>query len=250
MKHKIVTGIFIAALLLVGILYYNHPDLILFLTIIIVLYLAITAIGSYQIKLNYYINSLNHTADDSIALTFDDGPDPATTPQILEILKLANLKATFFIIGKNAEKYPELIKAINADGHIIGNHSYSHNSGIGIYSRQKLVDDVNRCSDTIEKITGVRPTIFRPPFGVTNPRYAYLLQTTGLKSIGWTIRSYDTTIENEKKLYNRITSQLKAGSIVLLHDTSTTTIRMLPALINYCNQNNLPVKPINVLTEQ
>lgn len=250
MKHKIVTIVFILALILTGILYYNHANLIIILTIILVIYLALTALGSYQIKLNYYITSLNKTNSDSIALTFDDGPDPATTPQILEILKLANLKATFFVIGKNAEKNPELIKAISADGHTIGNHSYSHSAGIGLFSRQKLVNDVNQCTDTIEKVTGVKPVLFRPPFGVTNPRYAYLLQTTGLKSIGWSIRSYDTTIENEKKLYNRITSQLKAGSIVLLHDTSTTTIRMLPALINYCNQNNLPVKPINELTEQ
>ncbi len=223
---------------------YNNNNLYVILIALTTLYLLITAYGSYQIKANYFIRSINETTSDGIVLTFDDGPAADTTVKILNILELANVKATFFVIGKKAEKNPEIIKKIYDAGHIIGNHSYSHHAGIGLFSKEKLIADVNQCSATIQQITGEKPTFFRPPFGVTNPRYQKLLQATGLTSIGWTIRSYDTSAKNEQKLLNRTTSQLKPGCIVLLHDTKEITLAILPALLNYCKRNNIPIKSL------
>jgi peptidoglycan/xylan/chitin deacetylase (PgdA/CDA1 family) len=102
------------------------------------LYLAATAYGSFKIQANYFLKSINKGQRKSIALTFDDGPDPDTTPIILEILKQKNVKATFFVIGKKAEKYPELLRQIDEEGHIVANHSYSHHNLIAFFSTEKL----------------------------------------------------------------------------------------------------------------
>ncbi len=244
MKHKIVTALFIVAL---GATYWYLQDSNYLWYVMIALalvYLAIVFYGSYEIRFNYFLTSINKGSNAGIALTFDDGPNEKATQKILDILSLAQVPATFFVIGKNADKNPELLREIDKRGHVIGNHSYSHSNGIGMFTSGRLQKDIEQCSATIEKITGKKPVYFRPPFGVTNPRYARVLKNLGLTSIGWTIRSYDTSAKDEQKLLSRITSQLAPGSIVLLHDTKGVTVEILPALINYCKTQNFAIVPL------
>ena len=222
---------------------------VLFISISVI-YLIITIYGSFQIKANYFLNSINKGVKDGIALSFDDGPDPETTPKILDILRHQEIKASFFVIGKMAEKYPELLKTIEKDGHIIANHSYDHNNAMGFFGINKLATDIEKCSGIIEHITGKKPLLFRPPFGVTNPRYAVVLKNLRLTSIGWSGRSFDTITNSKNTLLKRVKKSIGRGAILLFHDTQKVTLEILPNIIEYCKENGVKIVPLHELIEQ
>lgn len=188
--------------------------------------------GSFDIELGYFVNSITHkrTKTREVALTFDDGPTEFT-PKFLDLLKEHQVKATFFCIGKQIEKYPETFQRIIAEGHVIGNHTLSHSSSTGFLSTPKMIEEIEKCDEVINNAGNIKTDLYRPPFGVTNPNIAKAIKKTRKKSIAWNVRSLDTIIDNEKKIYNRITRSLKKGSIILLHDTSEKTYRVLVDLL-------------------
>lgn len=186
----------------------------------------------------------------AISLTFDDGPDHEMTPRILDVLDAENIKATFFVIGRKAEAHPEIINEITRRGHIIANHSFSHSNMIGFFSSKKLKADIEKCSELLYKIIGQRPLFFRPPFGVTNPRYERVLKKLKLISIGWTVRSFDTTSKSKEKLFERITKSISHGSIILLHDTKQITLETLPLLIQYFRKKNIRIVTLPELIDK
>ncbi|ASW75624.1 polysaccharide deacetylase [Chryseobacterium piperi] len=198
------------------------------------LFSAIVVWGSFDIQLGYFVNSITHkrTRVKEVALTFDDGPT-ALTPQFLDLLQEHQIKATFFCIGKQIEQYPETFKRILAEGHTIGNHTYSHSQSTGFLSTSKMTDEIQKCDDVILSVGNTATTLYRPPFGVTNPSIAKAIKRTGKKSIGWNVRSLDTVIDDEKKVYKRIIRRMKPGSIILLHDTSEKTYRVLVDLLHF-----------------
>lgn len=218
----------------------------------IIIWIVITAIGSFQIRWNYHLQSLNHnykTSKKHISLTFDDGPDPEFTPRILSLLKKYEAKATFFLIGKNAKKYPEIIHQIIEEGHSIGSHSYSHSKNFGFFSTQKVARELMRTNSILKETTRKELKMFRPPFGVTNPNIKKALRKTGHKSIGWSKRSLDTTKLSEEKILKRITSNLKKGDIVLLHDNSAKTIAVLEQLLLFLQSHELQSVRVDRLLE-
>ena len=171
------------------------------------------------------------TGEKVIALSFDDGPEGKKTARILDILKDNNVEAAFFCIGKNMPDNEDILKRITNEGHIIGNHSNSHNSLFDLYSSKKMLNELELASQTCQDITGHYPRFFRPPYGVTNPNLKKAVLGGGFISIGWSIRSYDTVIGNEELLQTRILNRLKPGAILLLHDTSESTRKILPRLL-------------------
>jgi len=195
--------------------------------------------GSFDIQLKYFINSITQkkTKIKEVALTFDDGPTELT-PKFLDLLKEKNIQATFFCIGKQIEKYPETFRRIIAEGHTIGNHTYSHSNNTGFLSSSKMIEEIEKCDEVIAKIGNIKTNLYRPPFGVTNPNIAKAINKTQKKSIGWNVRSLDTVIDNEKKIYHRITKNLKPGSIILLHDTSEKTYLVLVELLLFLKREN------------
>lgn len=199
---------------------------------VFMLWFVITGIGSSFIGLQYHLKAhlRSDQAGRQIALTFDDGPTPYTL-QILEILKTHQAKATFFCIGQQAEKHPEILRRIIAEGHMVGNHSFTHSESIGFFSKAQMIAEINAADQAIENVIGVKPATYRPPFGVTNPSIARALRNTGHAVIGWNIRSLDTKIPAEKTILKRITGRLSPGSIVLLHDTSEKTTSVLEQLL-------------------
>lgn len=203
------------------------------------LWLVVTAYGSYNIGFNWFVKSLHTVEGDAIALTFDDGPDPVLTPRVLSLLKEENVYATFFLIGEKAEQYPEVVRQIQNEGHAIGNHSYSHSRDIGFFSRARLAEDLAKCSRVLESLTRQKVRMFRPPFGVTNPRYRRVLADLNMISVGWTLRSYDTVIKDSVKLERRLIGKLGPGKIVLLHDTMDQTVTVLPAVIAECKSRGI-----------
>ena len=214
------------------------------------LYLASTAYGSYQIETNYFINSVNKGRNKGIALTFDDGPDPETAPAILAILKEYKVQATFFVIGKKAALYPDLLRQMDEEGHIVANHSYSHSWAIGFFSTKRLSSDMEKCNQVIIQAIGKTPLFFRPPFGVTNPRYKVALETNGLTSVGWSLRSMDTKAKNKYQVIDMVMSKLKKGNIVLLHDHLSVTVASLEDIIEHCKNKRFHLEPLSSVISQ
>lgn len=176
-----------------------------------------------------------------VALTFDDGPDSEYTPEILDILKEKDTLATFFLVGKNVEAYPEIAERIVREGHLVGNHTYSHKSLIPL-SAKTTVYEIKKAEKAIEKATGVRTTLFRPPRGV----YTYFARGF-LKDERYTIALWDITAVDwaelaPREIVSNVVNKIKPGSIILLHDSGdlisfrggnrASTVKALPEIID------------------
>jgi len=181
------------------------------------------------------------TDEKIMTLTFDDGPDPVNTALILDILKQYKIKATFFIIGKKITNNQSLLLRMKNEGHIIGNHSFSHSYFFDFYPTQKVTEDLNQSNAVIKEITGLTPKWFRPPYGVTNPNIARTVNKLQMTSIGWNVRSLDTVIQDVDKLYTRVISRIKPGSILLFHDTGSNTVETLKAVILFAQNNSYKI---------
>ncbi|PWJ58566.1 peptidoglycan/xylan/chitin deacetylase (PgdA/CDA1 family) [Dyadobacter jejuensis] len=249
MKHNIFTFLFAATLVVLGFVFWQSEFLYYILAAVIVAYVALTVYGVFNIEANYFLSSIHKGKGSSVTLTFDDGPDPEQTPRILAALKEQEVKATFFVIGKKAEQHPELIRQMVDEGHIVANHSYSHHYLIGFFSRKRLRADLERCNAVIEQITGKVPHYFRPPFGVTNPRYADVLQDMGMLSIGWSLRSLDTQAKNKYALIERILVKIKKKDIILLHDDRAVTADAIDDIVAHCEQKKIAIETLDWVTK-
>lgn len=205
--------------------------------------------GSIVISSDFFVKTFSrgNVKGNSVALTFDDGPIPGLTTRIAEILAAHQVKATFFCIGKRVDEHPQMVKQLHEQGHLIGNHSYLHGNLFPLQSKARLRSELTKTDDAIEKATGVRPTYFRPPYGVTNPNLAAAIQSGGYITAGWSIRSMDSMIKDETKLFNKITRKIQAGDIILFHDYSETTIHVLPRILEYIAKTGLKVVRIDEL---
>lgn len=207
--------------------------------------IVLTALMVYLFYASYYIGSGVYVKtlckmparDKTVFLTFDDGPSQQTTA-VLDVLSRHNAKAVFFLIGQKAEEQPEVVRQIVAEGHLIGNHSYSHKNTFPLMSASKIAEDLRHCNQILADITGNTPTLFRPPFGVTNPLIAKGLKKTGIPfdTIGWDVRSFDTMGGDTDKILNRITDQIEPGSIVLLHDRMEFSAELLEKLLTHLKE--------------
>lgn len=188
--------------------------------------------GASNVGLGYFVNSITQkkTKKKEVALTFDDGPTEFTS-LFLDILKKNQIKATFFCIGKQIEKHPDIFKRIIEEGHSIGNHTYSHSNKTGLLSTSEMVKEISRCDDAIQHFGNISTHFYRPPFGVTNPNISRAISKTKKISVGWNIRSFDTKINDYQKIVKKIDRQLKPGSIILLHDTSQKSLQVLADLL-------------------
>ena len=217
--------------------------------LVLVLWFAANAVGSSFIQLDYHVKAYCSNPEMKqrhIALTFDDGPSENTL-QILDMLKMHDAKATFFCIGKNIEKHPEIIKRIASEGHIIGNHSYSHSHFFDFYRKCRVIQELKETDNLILETTGKKALFFRPPYGVTNPSIRRAVAVTKHKVIGWNIRSMDGISKNTNAIFNRILKRLSAGSVVLLHDTRPQTNAVLEQLLLSLAEKNYKVVPVSEL---
>jgi len=203
------------------------------LAVIAVLYICLLVIGSVKTCSGFYIDVFcrGGTDEKRVALTFDDGPDAINTPMILELLEKHKVPATFFIIGSKAENQHELLRQMDAKGHLLGNHSYSHVFFFDLFGGKKMERDLMKTDELIRKITGKNPGLFRPPYGVTNPVLAKVVKKLGYKAIGWSVRSLDTVIKDEEKILERVTDRLHPGAVILMHDNRDMAVKVLEELI-------------------
>ena len=152
-----------------------------------------------------------------VALTFDDGPYPPYTGQLLDLLQELQVPATFFVLGQNVEKHPELVRRIADDGHQIGNHTYTHRDLLKL-ERSEIVEEIERTERAIAAITGQAPRIVRTPHGFRDPVVMEVLNEYKLKVVDWSVMSRDWTNPGVDAIVERTVSKVKNGSVVLLHD--------------------------------
>lgn len=182
-----------------------------------------------------------------IALTIDDGPEPAVTLPVLDILDKYQVKATFFYIGNQAAQYPELCREIIQRGHAIENHSQHHSVFFSMYGYQRMANEIMAGQATLQSITGIRPTFFRAPAGLRNPFLDPVLKKLGLLLASWSVRGFDTRVNDADKVKARLIKGLRAGAIVLLHDgnaartaaNEAVIVAVLPALLEAASAKGL-----------
>lgn len=168
---------------------------------------------------NTHIYAANRDAGKYVALTFDDGPHPKYTEEILDILKENNAKGTFFVIGMNAESYPELVRREYDEGHEIGNHTYSH-PDMNKISVAKALEEINKTQDIISDITGSAPQLFRAPGGIFSDELIGKIEEIDCKPILWSWRqdTRDWSRPTVKYVVSTVIDNLQNGDIILFHD--------------------------------
>ncbi len=221
----------------------------MFIAASIILLSGVLFWASYDISLGVYVRSLcrKHGVEREVALTFDDGPDADMTPRALDLLREFNARATFFIIGEKASEYPDIVRRIVAEGHSIGIHSYSHKWNFPLRSAARIAEDIERCGKELEEITGERVRLFRPPFGVTNPMVGRAVRRTGVISVGWSIRSFDTIKGDRRKVARRVSRQLHDGAVVLLHDNRPGADELLESILCELKERGMRTRTIEEL---
>jgi peptidoglycan/xylan/chitin deacetylase (PgdA/CDA1 family) len=169
-----------------------------------------------------------------IHLTFDDGPHPTATPAVLNILRERNIRATFFFLGKNMQHYPDIVRQVAAEGHHIGNHSYTH-ANLFFKGEAFIRKEIFQTEEIVESILGKRTRYFRPPYGYLNLTILNVLKEIGSTCVLWNIDSKDYRLTRQFDIERRVIYHASNGSIFLFHDNNETAQRLhtyLPILLD------------------
>lgn len=224
--------------------------------------------ASASIRSGVYVRAFCREKTDRkvVYLTFDDGPHPPETKRVLDVLRERGARATFFLIGSNVSGNEAVLRRMLEEGHALGLHTYSHAGTFPLLSFDKMLADVNEGKRAVESVAGKKISLFRPPFGVTNPTIAKVIRTLGLQTVGWDVRSFDTMFckssehscnsseysckqsgysckqsEHSCKqsghdwyvpVVERIMKQVRPGSVILLHDRLDGASELLSLLLD------------------
>lgn len=181
-----------------------------------------------------------------LSISFDAAWGNEDTQQLIDILGKYQIKATFFVVGEWVDKYPESVLALHEAGHEIMNHSNTH-AHMSQLSREEIVADVEACNDKIEAITGVRPTLIRPPYGEYDNNVITAIRSIGMEPIQWDVDSLDWKELPANEICQRVVSRVGPGSIVLFHNAAIHTPEALPGIIETLLQEGYTFVPISQL---
>ena len=240
MIYKLIKTLFAIAAITAIALFYMEIWPFWPLLLIAFAYIFLILVLSTNVQFNFFIKAYNQNPDyheNAVALSFDDGP-VENTLTVLDILDRHDAKAAFFCIGKNIEKHPEIFKEIINRGHIVGNHTFSHTRKMGFLSSKKILQEIEQCNEIAMRTAGVNLNLFRPPFGIINPKTRRALVKTGHQVIGWNIRPYDAVTKSPEKIIKRITKDLNKGDLILLHDNMPKSAAILEQLLVILKQRN------------
>jgi peptidoglycan-N-acetylglucosamine deacetylase len=220
---------------------------------------TIVTLGTFFPNLAVFVNVVTRGAPGArgAALTFDDGPHPIHTRSVLDALDKVGAKGTFFVIGNKVEAHPEVVAEIVRRGHEVGIHSWDHDRLLNMRREPNIVRDLEKTRDAIERATGIRPKLFRPPVGLTSPRTRVAVGELGLTVIGWNARAFDGAGRpSTERVISRIAPALDHGSIVLLHDAAErgdaapTSLGALPELLALMEKRGLEGVTVTRLLEE
>jgi peptidoglycan/xylan/chitin deacetylase (PgdA/CDA1 family) len=184
-----------------------------------------------------------------VAVTFDDGPHPAYTPKLLDVLKRYNARATFFVVGEMAEKYPELVKAEVAAGHSVGNHTY-HHVNLTKIPEEYVATEIKACGEVVKAITGRAPHLFRPPGGDYDRPVAEVAEALGYSMVLWTDDPGDYASPGEQVIESRVLGRIGNGGIVLIHDGIQETVDALPRILSFLRERDYQLVTIDSMMER
>jgi peptidoglycan/xylan/chitin deacetylase (PgdA/CDA1 family) len=187
-----------------------------------------------------------------VALTFDDGPDPDVTPQVLDLLDRHGVRATFFCIGERVRAHPEIAAEIARRGHRVENHTQTHPHLFACYPASGLRREVLDAQESIVRATGQSPRLFRAPAGLRNPLLDRVLFRAGLRLVSWTRRGFDALEKDPRRIARRLLAGLAPGDVLLLHDGSAgrerggnpVVLEVLPRLLDELAARELRSVPI------
>lgn len=185
----------------------------------------------------------------TVYLTYDDGPDPETTPYLLELLHRQKAKATFFLVGDQIRKHPELVQAIHREGHSLGNHTSSHSflPALSVTHQEKEITETNRL---ITEITGETPLLFRPPFGIMGRNTGRILKEQGMTPVYWSSAPEDWSLPGVDRVIGRVNLRLKEGALIVLHEghyLGKQTVEATKAILYKCSQRPYQLAKVNPL---
>lgn len=248
LTHRRARWALAGALAAVGLLWARAGASAWWLALPLAAYVGVVAWGSARVGSSFFIDTVcaAQTTLPHIALTFDDGP-VATTPAVLDILARQAVPATFFCIGQRVRNHPALVRRLDAAGHLLGNHSFTHHFLFDLFPARKLSREISDTDAAIFAAIGRWPRLFRPPYGVTTPALARALRGTGHRCIGWSVRSLDTVARDEQALLARLVRALAPGAVFLLHDSSAATVGVLEEFIRQARQRGFCIVPLNQL---
>jgi peptidoglycan/xylan/chitin deacetylase (PgdA/CDA1 family) len=183
-------------------------------------WLLVCAVAPFLPRLGFYLPVVSHggTGRPAVALTFDDGPDPLSTPALLALLSRRGIRAAFFVTGRNAAAYPDLVRDMLAGGHSIGNHSFSHDAAIMFRSQARLRGEIAQTQAVLAGLNIV-PLVYRPPVGITHPRLIGALKAEGLIAVTFSCRAFDCGNRRIQRLADTILRTVRGDDIIMLHDT-------------------------------
>ena len=221
-------------------------------------FLGVSLAAPFLPAFSYYLPviSRGNPEKNAISLTFDDGPDPVATPEVLRLLEKHKATASFFVIGSSAAQHPLLIKEIVRLGHTIGNHSYHHDSLMMLRSRNTLNREIESTQEELQSL-GIRPLVFRPPVGTTSPRLKLVLEELGMMCVNFSCRAADGGNRRIENLSHKILSKVRPGDIIMLHDSRPKDETLLPYWINELEliltgirEKRLEIVPLSELIEK
>lgn len=189
-----------------------------------------------------------HTAEQSVHITFDDGPHPVATPKVLEILRKRRVAATFFLLGTSVRQFPEIARQVSLEGHSVGNHSMNHTT-MFLKPMEHQRDQIQRGNEIIENTLQLRPRAFRPPFGHFDCATLKIAKAEGQRVVLWDVNPRDFSAAQANSVVHAATRRAKSGSIILFHDndsTASTLVRFLNPILDQLEQrgfkfSHLPV---------
>lgn len=240
------------ALLLAALLFFFESS---FATLPLLLFLILCLAAPFLPQVGFFLPIISRSITESkgVALTFDDGPSPSSTPILLALLARYQLTATFFVVGEKAARHPDLIADILTQGHSIGNHSWQHDNLLMLRSRKRLQQDIHQTQEVLKQ-AGIQALVFRPPAGISNSRLKQVLRDEDLVTVTFSCRIFD---QGNKKIINlaqRVLHKLKAGDILLLHDIAPEKEAMttywkneLNALFSSLRKGSYDVQPLEKL---
>lgn len=251
LNHRIARNLFLLIVLLLAAFAGYGALSWWWLTLPTGLFVFLLFIGTVMIRARYFLPLRNHgdRSRREVALTFDDGPRDITLP-IARCLDKHGVQGTFFLIGENVRKKPEVVEELVRSGHTVGNHGYYHKWWFPLRWTRNMVREMEACEKAIEQAAGVRPRWFRPPFGLTNPRVAAAVLRHEVVPVGWDVRSYDTVIGTSSMLSARLRKSVRPGSIILLHDTNEELVAFLDAFLPWLQSEGFKVVPLEKMIHE